>query len=127
MKDKFLAENQWRSVILPNSGTSFSTNSPFGIIGKGPHFAFAWAGVPSCVSGPSIPIGTIFGSRLGEKTIPIKTDEWLVFWSDKNGSILVKDVKENEKIPDHHSQGIPSAFKNAPTTIKDLFQSIGTV
>ncbi len=120
MKKKFVTSEEWGSAILPNSRNSFSTISPFKIIGGGPHFAWRWAGVPSCISGPSIAIGTIYGSRFGYENDNIaKTDKWLVY--DKGGSVLLQDVQEHSSIPDHHSKGVPVAFKNAPKTIKDIF------
>lgn len=123
MKKKFISIKEWGSVILPNSGTSFSTISPLRMIDGGPHFAFTWAGVPSGISGPSVPVGTIFGSRLDPKDeMPINTDKWLVFDPNTNGDFWLEDVKEKSGIPDHHGIGIPSTFRNAPKTIKGLFR-----
>ena len=122
MKKKFITSEEWGSAILPNSRNSFSTISPFKIIGNGPHFAWNWAGVPSCVSGPSVPVGTIYGSRFGCEDDKItKTDEWLVF--DRGGSVLLQDVQEHTEIPDHHSEGVPVAFRSAPKTIKGRFRA----
>lgn len=121
MKRKFITNDEWGSAILSNSKVRFSIDSPFGTIGSGPHFAWAWAGVPSCVSGPSVSIGTIYGSRFGcGDDMIIKTDEWLAF--DRAGSVLLQDVQERAEIPDHHSEGVPVVFRSAPKTIRDRFK-----
>ena len=121
MKKKFITSEEWGSAILPNSRNSFSTISPFGTIGSGPHFAWAWAGAPSCVSGPSVSVGTIYASRHGYENDKIaKTDGWLAF--DRAGSVLLQDIQEHSEIPDHHSKEIPATLKKAPKSIKDRFR-----
>lgn len=119
MKQKILSSVEWRSVILPNSRTIFSTISPTPVV-NGPFFAYSCAGVPSCVSGPSVPVGTIFASRYGTSDARIKTYEWLVY--GRANDFLIQDVVEKDKIPDHHTEGTPSMFFNAPESIKELFK-----
>lgn len=120
MQNKKISSQDWQSVILPNSGTNYSTVSPLQAI-KGPFFAYMWAGVPSCVSEPSIPVGTVYASKNGIYGHQrIKTYEWLVF--SKDDEFLVQDVIEKNKIPDHHTEGTPVMFHNAPEQIRNLFK-----
>ncbi|MBI1862683.1 hypothetical protein HYS00_01030 [Candidatus Microgenomates bacterium] len=121
MKTKLISATEWWSIISPNSGTAFSTNSPIKALNSSPHFAYAWAGVPSCVSGQSIPVGTVDASRFGvDGRARIKTDEWLVYASDSR--FLIQDVTDKRRIVDHHTDGTPSAFTNAPNEIRKLFR-----
>lgn len=119
MKQKTISYTEWGSVILPNSGTSFSTISPAQVV-NGPFFAYSCAGVPACVSGPSVPVGTIFASRYGSPGTRIKTYEWLVY--GRVNDFLIQDVVEKDKIPDHYAEGIPSMFIDAPESIRSLFK-----
>jgi len=120
MKTKQVSPDIWNSVILPNSGVSFSTVSPLNVI-NGPHFAFTWAGVSSYVSDPSVAMGTIYGSRYGfQEGARIKIDEWLIHGN--NNDLLIQDVKEKSEIPDHHTEATPSMFLNAPIQIRELFK-----
>lgn len=119
MKQKILSSAEWGSVILPNSGMSFSTTSPTQLV-NGPFFAYSYAGVPSCVSGPSVPVGTIFASRYGYPDARIKTYKWLVYGRDND--FLIQDVAEKDNIQDHHTEGTPSVFIDAPESIRELFK-----
>ena len=119
MKTKTASLSEWISSITPNSGTVFSTVLPFKMV-TGPFFAYSYAGVPSCASGPSVPVGTIFASMYGSNEARIKTYEWLVY--GRENDVLIQDVIEKDKILDHHTEGTPSMFSNAPESIKYLFK-----
>lgn len=121
MKLKSIPSHEWRQALHPNLGTSFSTISPWNILNNGPHFAYAWAGVPSCLSGPSVPVGTVFACRYGsDGKARIKTDEWLVYHGKNN--LIIQDVTRKSEIPEHYTEGTPSMFTQAPGEIKDLFE-----
>ena len=120
MQFKVIPKTSWQSVILPNSGTSFSTISPLTPI-NGSFFAYSLAGVPSTSSGSSVPLGTMYASRYGSfGSQRIKTYEWLVY--DRGSKVLIDDVTQKNKILDHHTGGTPVMFQNAPGDIKDLFK-----
>ena len=123
MKQKLVLVEDWRRLILPNSGLSFSTVSPVTVI-NGPFFAYAWAGIGSVVSGASIPWGTVVGCRLDQgDSKPLNLNYWYLNSTVTPSLLVLQDLTDKSKIPEHWVGGIPSIFGSAPPAIKDLIMT----
>lgn len=120
MKQKFFALADWRKVVLPNSQWNYSTISPVEVI-RGPFFVYTWAGIGSMVSGASVPWGTVVGCRIDPRDPkPLNLNNWHLNSSGTQSLLIIQDINDKRQIAEHWAKGMPSIFKNAPSSIRNL-------